>query len=119
MSFSRTLRFPTRSLARARFASTSTSSGPCTKYTAVTHPDITSPTPRELEIELERATKYTLPVYARPPIVLVRGKKRHVWDTQDRKYLDFMAGVAVNALGHADEGVINVCIYVHFSFQLS
>lgn len=31
-----------------------------------------------------------------------------MWDTEGRKYLDFCAGIAVNALGHGDEGVAQV-----------
>jgi 4-aminobutyrate aminotransferase-like enzyme len=38
-------------------------------------------------------------------MVLERGKGSWVWDCDGRKYLDFTAGIAVNALGHADEGV--------------
>ena len=40
--------------------------------------------------------------------MLVKGKGSYVWDTDDKKYLDFSAGIAVNALGHADEGVLEV-----------
>ena len=40
--------------------------------------------------------------------MLTHGKGAYVWDTQDRKYLDFCAGIAVNALGHADDGVAKV-----------
>jgi acetylornithine/N-succinyldiaminopimelate aminotransferase len=37
-----------------------------------------------------------------PPIaMLVRGKGAHVWDVDGNEYLDFLAGIAVNALGHA------------------
>ena len=57
---------------------------------------------------LDKANAYVLPVYARPPFVLSHGKGVWVWDTQGRKYLDFCAGIAVNALGHADEGVAQV-----------
>lgn len=57
---------------------------------------------------LDTANAYLLPVYARPPFVLAHGKGAYVWDTQERKYLDFCAGIAVNALGHADEGVAKV-----------
>jgi len=32
----------------------------------------------------------------------------YLYDTQSREYLDFTAGIAVNALGHADEGVAEV-----------
>ncbi|KXN87909.1 Acetylornithine aminotransferase, mitochondrial [Leucoagaricus sp. SymC.cos] len=49
-----------------------------------------------------------LPVYACPEFVLSHGKGSYVWDTEGRKYLDFTAGIAVNALGHADEGVLKV-----------
>lgn len=57
---------------------------------------------------LDKANAYLLPVYARPPFVLTHGKGAYVWDTQNRKYLDFSAGIAVNALGHADEEVVKV-----------
>jgi len=42
-----------------------------------------------------------LPVYARPPIVIDRGEGCYVWDTRGRRYLDFITGIGVNALGHA------------------
>ena len=51
-----------------------------------------------------------LSVYARPEFVISHGKGSYVWDTEGRKYLDFSAGIAVNSLGHADEGVLKVCI---------
>jgi len=50
-----------------------------------------------------------LPVYDRPEFVLHHGKGSYIWDTDGNKYLDFSAGIAVNALGHADEGVLKVC----------
>lgn len=55
-----------------------------------------------------------LPVYARPEFVLSHGKGSYLWDTEGRKYLDFSAGIAVNALGHADEGVLRVRIFFIF-----
>lgn len=57
---------------------------------------------------MDRANSYVLPVYARPPFILDHGKGSYVWDTEGRKYLDFSAGIAVNALGHGDEGVQKV-----------
>ena len=40
--------------------------------------------------------------YAPTPLrVLVRGEGARVWDDQGVEYLDFLAGIAVNALGHA------------------
>jgi acetylornithine/N-succinyldiaminopimelate aminotransferase len=39
-------------------------------------------------------------VYAQPELVLARGEGSWVWDEDGRRYLDFTAGIAVNALGH-------------------
>jgi acetylornithine/N-succinyldiaminopimelate aminotransferase len=41
-----------------------------------------------------------------PKRVLVRGQGCHVWDTDGQRYLDLMAGIAVNALGHAHPAVV-------------
>lgn len=57
---------------------------------------------------LELGASYLLPVYARPDFVLSHGEGSWVWDTEGRKYLDFSAGIAVNALGHADKQFIDV-----------
>jgi acetylornithine aminotransferase len=45
---------------------------------------------------------YMVPTYVRPPLVISQGEGCHVWDVENRQYLDFTAGIAVNALGHAD-----------------
>lgn len=39
--------------------------------------------------------------YARQPVSFVRGEGAHVWDENGKRYLDAVAGVAVNTLGHA------------------
>ncbi|MEQ1738059.1 MAG: aminotransferase class III-fold pyridoxal phosphate-dependent enzyme, partial [Rhodoglobus sp.] len=36
-----------------------------------------------------------------PMAILARGQGARVWDTDGNEYLDFLAGIAVNALGHA------------------
>ena len=36
-----------------------------------------------------------------PQAVFVRGEGAHVWDADGRRFLDFLAGIAVNSLGHA------------------
>lgn len=41
----------------------------------------------------------------RLPITIVRGKGTHVWDDDGNNYLDFIAGIASNTLGHADPGL--------------
>src|SRR5688572_1848584 len=46
-----------------------------------------------------------LPVYKRPPMELVRGSGCELFDADGRSYLDFVSGIAVNALGYGDSGV--------------
>ena len=45
-----------------------------------------------------------LGLYKRAPIELVRGEGVELFDAEDRAYLDFTAGIAVNALGYRDAG---------------
>jgi acetylornithine aminotransferase len=47
-----------------------------------------------------------LPTYAVPPLTLVRGSGAVVWDDEGREYVDLVAGIAVNALGHAHPAVV-------------
>jgi acetylornithine aminotransferase len=44
--------------------------------------------------------------YARQPVAFVRGEGVYVWDEEGKRYLDAVAGVAVNTLGHAHPGLI-------------
>ncbi len=46
--------------------------------------------------------------YKRPPVVLSHGQGMAVWDSEGHEYLDFMAGIAVNALGHNDAGLVAI-----------
>jgi acetylornithine/N-succinyldiaminopimelate aminotransferase len=50
---------------------------------------------------LARADRYYVPIYKPRRVVLERGLGSRVWDTDGREYVDFGAGIAVNALGHA------------------
>jgi acetylornithine/N-succinyldiaminopimelate aminotransferase len=50
--------------------------------------------------------RYWLPVYKPRALVLDHGKGARVWDTENRDYLDFGAGIAVNALGHQDPDLL-------------
>ena len=43
---------------------------------------------------------HVMNTYARQPVAFVRGQGVWLWDDQDRKYLDALAGIAVNTLGH-------------------
>jgi acetylornithine aminotransferase len=69
----------------------------------VSHPD--HPAPPDVVTFLQEQSEGLLSTYNRPPLVFVQGKGSFIYDTQDREYLDFSAGIAVNALGHADPEV--------------
>ncbi len=45
--------------------------------------------------------------YGTPPVALVRGEGAWVWDDGGRRYLDLLAGIAVNALGHAHPAIVS------------
>jgi acetylornithine aminotransferase/acetylornithine/N-succinyldiaminopimelate aminotransferase len=47
-----------------------------------------------------REAKLLLPTYERQPILFVRGRGVYLWDSQGKRYLDFLSGIGVNALGH-------------------
>lgn len=49
-----------------------------------------------------------VPTYVRPPPMFEKGEGCYMWDIENRKYLDFTAGIAVNGLGHCDAGVAEV-----------
>ena len=50
--------------------------------------------------------RYYLPVYRPRRIVLDHGKGSRIWDRDGREYVDFGAGIAVNALGHAHPALV-------------
>ena len=55
-------------------------------------------------MDLER--NHLLQNYARYPMVMARGKGCHVFDLEGRRYLDFISGIGVNALGHAHPRIL-------------
>src|SRR5882672_2848814 len=58
---------------------------------------------------LERDRKVITPAYTRGyPLVIERGEGSYVHDPDGNKFLDFTAGVAVNALGHAHPEIVRV-----------
>jgi len=48
-----------------------------------------------------------MPTYARTPIAFERGEGAYLFDAEGRRYLDFGAGIAVNALGHAHPHLVS------------
>src|ERR1700684_2617242 len=67
---------------------------------------VPAPSAAQSVMDLER--EYLLQNYARYPLVLGRGKGPYVYDLDGKRYLDFIAGIGVNALGHAHPRIVKV-----------
>ncbi len=52
----------------------------------------------------EQDRKYILHTYGRVDAALVRGENARAWDCDGKEYIDFTAGIGVNALGYSDPG---------------
>jgi acetylornithine/N-succinyldiaminopimelate aminotransferase len=60
------------------------------------------------DARLLEAEQFLLPTYKRQPVVMTHGRGAYVFDSTGKKYLDFLGGIAVNALGHAHPRVVKV-----------
>ncbi len=74
------------------------------------------------------ASPHTMNTYGRLPVALSHGRGLRVWDTDGKCYLDALAGIAVNTLGHAHPKltpalqdqiakIIHSCNYYHIPHQ--
>jgi predicted acetylornithine/succinylornithine family transaminase len=63
-----------------------------------------SVTQRVMELEKQ----YVLQNYSRYPILVRRGKGCYVYDAEGKRYLDLIAGIGVNALGHANPRILRI-----------
>jgi len=54
--------------------------------------------------EMEQA--YVVHTYSRAPFVLSHGQGAYLYDTEGKRYLDLVSGIAVNALGYADPELV-------------
>ncbi len=55
---------------------------------------------------IDRGLTHVATTYGRYPMVAARGEGSWLWDVDGKKYLDFLAGVAVNNLGHCHPKVV-------------
>jgi acetylornithine aminotransferase/acetylornithine/N-succinyldiaminopimelate aminotransferase len=62
----------------------------------------------QLDPRLLDAEQFLLPTYKRQPVVMTHGRGAYVFDSTGKKYLDFLGGIAVNALGHAHPRIVKV-----------
>lgn len=66
-------------------------------------PEIAAP---NLESIANRERQFLLQTYSRYPVVLSRGKGVFLFDIEGNRYLDFVSGLGVNALGHAHPRIV-------------
>jgi predicted acetylornithine/succinylornithine family transaminase len=55
---------------------------------------------------IQLSDKYVMHTYGRTGLAPVRGEGVRLWDAEGREYLDFVAGIAVNSLGHCHPAVV-------------
>ncbi|KAI8596443.1 pyridoxal phosphate-dependent transferase [Dissophora ornata] len=96
---------PRTTLMAVRAMSAKAASAPLNDH-ALSHADVDAD-PKTLDI-IDKHAKYTLTTYGRPPVVFTHGKGSYLYDVGHREYLDFTAGIAVNALGHSDPEVARI-----------
>lgn len=56
---------------------------------------------------IDSAKQYMVPIYRPREVVLDHGRGSRVWDRDGREYIDFSAGIAVNALGYDDADLVD------------
>ncbi|HEX5087002.1 MAG TPA: acetylornithine transaminase [Nocardioides sp.] len=55
----------------------------------------------------ERYAESLMNAFGPPKLTLSRGEGAHVWDTDGKHYVDFLGGIAVNALGHGHPALVD------------
>ncbi len=53
-----------------------------------------------------KEAKLLLSTYERQPILFERGRGVYLWDAEGKRYLDFLSGIGVNALGHNHPAIV-------------
>ncbi len=67
----------------------------------------------------DKGKKYLANTYTRFPIGIAKGEGCWLWDMTGRRYLDFLSGIAVCNLGHANKAVVEVENYLYATSQLA
>ena len=75
---------------------------------SVRKPQYSSAQRSKPDTRLLDAEKFLLPTYKRQPVVMTHGRGAYLYDATGKKYLDFLGGIAVNALGHAHPRIVKV-----------
>ena len=61
-----------------------------------------------LSATIRTEKKLLLPTYDRQRVLFTRGRGVYLWDSAGKRYLDFLSGIGVNALGHAHPAIQKV-----------
>ncbi|MCW8834245.1 MAG: aspartate aminotransferase family protein [Colwellia sp.] len=61
----------------------------------------------QFSVNRELFDEVMVPNYAPSAVIPVRGQGSRVWDQQDKEYIDFAGGIAVNCLGHCHPALVN------------
>jgi acetylornithine/N-succinyldiaminopimelate aminotransferase len=61
---------------------------------------------KETSRMMDKERNSIVQTYTRQPLLLVRGSGARVWDSEGKEYLDFVAGIAVNSVGHCHPSVV-------------
>jgi len=61
-----------------------------------------------LSAVIKAEQKLLLPTYDRQKVLFTRGRGVYLWDSTGKRYLDFLSGIGVNALGHAHPAIQRV-----------
>ena len=66
---------------------------------------------------MDMDSEYVMQTYGRQPLALVKGEGSVVWDAEGKSYIDCVAGIAVNNVGHANPKVAEaICNQAKNSF---
>jgi len=58
------------------------------------------------EAIIELGKNVVMNTYGRLPMTIVKGDGAWVWDAEEKRYLDFLTGLAVNSLGHSHPAIV-------------
>jgi acetylornithine aminotransferase/acetylornithine/N-succinyldiaminopimelate aminotransferase len=58
-----------------------------------------------LEMVRQQESQLLVPIYDRVPVLFERGEGVHLFDSEGRRYVDFLSGIGVNALGHGHPAI--------------
>ena len=64
----------------------------------------------KIDARVAKADEFLLPTYKRAPFMLTHGRGCYVFDADGKKYLDFLGGIAVNALGHGHPRIVETIL---------